>query len=324
MWDYMCTFGAMGFNKAHAVAYGMVSYWSCYLKAHFPLEYAAAALDAESEPATQLILLRELNKEGIGYIPVDAKRSTDRWEVAERDGRKVLVGPLTNIKGIGPKFLEQILHARRTGQEVKGALATKLANAETEIDSLTPVADALEEIGLANKKVVSRYVPIGEVAAGHGQTMIIGSIRSLDPTDLNNPVKLSKRGYALSGPALALNLILGDDTGEIACHVGRDIYEKIGIPMLEAGRVGKSIYAIKGSVVEGFRLFGVKEVRYIGDLEEVKKRKRDAANGDRHGNDRPKRGRSDNRDRVRGDTGREGGSVRVHAGETDSSDLPWS
>ena len=50
VWNQIKTFGAYAFNRSHAVAYAMVSYWCCWLKAHHPVEFAAATLDAEKDP----------------------------------------------------------------------------------------------------------------------------------------------------------------------------------------------------------------------------------------------------------------------------------
>lgn len=49
VWDDLCAYGSWAFNRSHSVAYGIVAYWSCWLKAHYPAEFAAATLDAERE-----------------------------------------------------------------------------------------------------------------------------------------------------------------------------------------------------------------------------------------------------------------------------------
>ena len=94
IWDSMKTFGAYAFNKSHAVAYGIVSYYCCWLKAYHPVEFCAATLDAEPDPLKQIKILRELEKEGIGYLPYDIDHSEGQWNVAEKDGKKTLIGPL--------------------------------------------------------------------------------------------------------------------------------------------------------------------------------------------------------------------------------------
>ena len=44
LWDILLPFSDYAFNKAHSAAYGLVSYWTAYLKAHYPAEYMAALL----------------------------------------------------------------------------------------------------------------------------------------------------------------------------------------------------------------------------------------------------------------------------------------
>ena len=98
----MLDFGSYAFNKSHAVAYGLISYYCCYLKAHYPLEFAAATLNSQKNPSRQLALLRELALEGFKYVPFDLEKSTTQWEVDKKSN--ILIGPLTNIKGIGPSM----------------------------------------------------------------------------------------------------------------------------------------------------------------------------------------------------------------------------
>src|SRR4029077_5637284 len=95
VWDDLCAYGSWAFNRSHSVAYGLVSYWSCWLKAHYPIEFAAATLDAEADAQKQISLLRELSQEGIEYISVDPDHSTDKWTPVQKGNRHILVGPLT-------------------------------------------------------------------------------------------------------------------------------------------------------------------------------------------------------------------------------------
>lgn len=269
-WDQLCEYGALGFNKAHAVAYGIVSYWCCYLKAHHPVEFAAATLDAESDPAKQIALLRELREEGVDYVPVDPDRSVDRWTIAKRSNKTILVGPLTQIKGIGPATVREILDARNQGVPIRDTLIKRLGQARTEIDTLFPIEDAIKKFcpdGLESIGIVSKPMPVIEVQCGvPGQVVIIGVARKIAPKDENEAVNVAKRGYALTGKTAALNLFFQDDTDEIFCKVNRFDFERLGRPILENGRAGKSIYAVKGQVPRGFRMISVKAVKYIGEL----------------------------------------------------------
>lgn len=267
MWDHMCSFGAMGFNKAHAVAYGVVSYWSCYLKAHYPVEFAAATLDAETDPSQQVIILRELAQEGVSYVPVDPERSTDRWEIATRgDGTKYLVGPLTNVVGMGPVRVGNVLDARRRGLPLPAAEAKILANPRTKIDSLFPIREA---VARAEFKTASAPVDLRDIQVGvEGEVTVFGLVDRLTTTDLNNIIYVTRRGgRRLFGPSMALSVIVHDDTDELMCWVPPDLFDSIGKPIVERGRVGRAIYAFKGTVPSNSRrMLRVSKVLYLCEI----------------------------------------------------------
>lgn len=267
IWDQINTFGSWAFNKSHAVAYGIVSYYCCWLKAHHPLEFVAATLDAEKDPLKQIMLLRELSHEGIDYVPVDPEHSEDRWTVAERDDKKYLVGPLTSVNGIGPSAVAEIVSCRRDNKPIRETLRKKLSNAKTKIDSIFPLRDYINKKypSLEDINIFTRPTPIGQVDMGlNGEILIIGIVRKIAPKDENEAVNVMKRGYELKGPVQALNLFVADDTDEIFCKVGRFDYEKIGRAIVERGKPGKAIYAFKGTVPKDFRMLSVKAVRFLG------------------------------------------------------------
>jgi DNA polymerase III alpha subunit len=268
-WDDMCQFGAWAFNKAHSVSYAYVSYWCCYLKAHYPVEFAAATLDAEMEPDKQISLLRELAEEGIGYVPVDPEHSTARWEPRD-DGK--LLGPLTNIKGIGPKKLATIIKARRLGEPLPTGLSKLLDNPRTAIDSLYPIRDRLRELfpdGLEMANILSTPTPVSCCQPGVvGEKVVLVTPTRLIPKDENEPVKVAKRGgKVLDGPTQALNMFVRDDGDEMFAKIGRWKYDTIGKAVREEGKTGKVIYALKGVVPETFRMLDVRMVRKLGYLE---------------------------------------------------------
>lgn len=271
IWDDLCAFGAWAFNRSHAVAYGLVSYYCCWLKAHHPVEFAAATLDAEKDPGKQIAMLRELALEGIDYVSIDVDHSVDRWAVAHRNGKQFLVGPLTAIKGVGPATLHEILEARKAKKELRPALAKKLANAKTEIDSLTPIADRIKAImpDPAALKISSVPEAIINVQCGlHGDIVIFGVAKKIAPRDENEAVNIAKRGgRIITGPTQSLNMFIGDDTDEIFCKIDRFRFEELGRPITEKGRPGKSLYALKGTCPPDFRMLKVTNVRYIGELD---------------------------------------------------------
>ena len=58
-----------------------------------------------------------------------------------------------------------------------------------------------------------------------------------------------------------------DDSDEVFAKVSRFNFDDVGRPIVERGKTGKALYAIKGIVPKGFRMIDVRAVRYLGDLE---------------------------------------------------------
>ena len=271
IWDQLLTFGSYGFNRSHAVAYAIVSYWCCWLKAHHPLPFAAATLDALNDPADQLAYLRELDAEGVSYIPVDPLLSTDRWSVAERNGRPALIGPLTAIKGLGPAKYRRIMDARAEGADIGPVLTKQLAAAQTDIDSLYPIADAIKRLhpnGLEAINIVSRPTPVAEVQPGlRGDVLILGVVRRIAPKDENDAASVERRGYAVKGPSQALNIFIADDSGEVFCKVAARDMARLAAPFLNgSAKLNKTLVAIKGRVPPAFRMITVQNVRVLGEM----------------------------------------------------------
>jgi DNA-directed DNA polymerase III PolC len=269
IWEQVNTFGSWSFNRSHAVAYGIVSYWCCWLKAHHPLEFAAATLDAQNDPAKQIAVLRELAVEGIDYVPVDVEHSSDRWTPVKKGNQQFLVGPLTAIKGIGPATVREVMDARRAGSALRPAILKRLQNAQTEIDSLFPIADKIKALhpDLTKLNIFSDPTPIFQVQPGvRGEVMIFALIKKIAPRDENESINVQKRGYALKGPTNALNMFFMDDTEEIFCKIDRFNFERWGKKVIEEGKAGKSLYAVKGTVPSYFRMIKVSAIRYLGEL----------------------------------------------------------
>lgn len=275
IWDDLCAYGSWSFNKSHAVAYGMISYWCCWLKAHFPFEFAAASLSHENNPDRQLLLLREIVAEGYGYVPVDAELSTDKWVVGERDGKRVLVGPLSIVRGIGPKLVSGVLSARARGEPIPVRAAKLLANPTTPIDSLFPIRDAIQKImpdpRERNIHTAPTMIAKIEPMAQQYEVLVFCTFTKINPRDENEAVRVAKRGYKITdGQTAYLNLMMTDDSGTIFGQVPRWKYNTLGKAIVDRGKPGKCLYAIKGKVRGGssFRMVAIDVVRYLGDIEQ--------------------------------------------------------
>lgn len=271
IWNNMVSFGAYAFNKSHAVAYGVMSYWCCYLKAHHPVEFAAASLDAQNDPMKQILILRELQEEGIEYKPFDLQVSSNRWEIKKEGKKRILVGPLTNIKGVGPSTENDIIESRKTKKPLRPSLIKRLESAKSEIDSLYPVNDAINRLfpDLSEANIKTDPTPMVKVQPGEcHEVLVIGVLDRMQTKDVNAPDKVEKRGYKFKGPTKAFNMFFQDDTDELLCRIDRFEYERLARPVMDQAKPKKSIYAVKGLVPHNFRMIDVKRIKYLGEIDE--------------------------------------------------------
>jgi DNA polymerase III alpha subunit len=278
VWGELVRFGAYGFNLSHAVSYGLITYYCCWLKAHYPVEFAAATLDSEYDATKQLFLLRELALEGIKYKPIDPEHSVDKWTIKEENGLKVLVGPLTNIKGVGPVGVKKIIESRLPGgAPLTPSIAAKVFSAATKIDSLVPVHDAIEKLKIMHPErfnlMTTPPTPISQIQTGiYGEKVIYAVVKRIQPRDLNDLQSINKRGYALSGQSKVLRLFVHDDTDEILCQIDRNDYETWGLEVEQRGGQKDIIYGIKGTIPRGFRMMILtRKPRHLGYMSEVDK-----------------------------------------------------
>lgn len=253
VWNQINTMGSWSFNRSHAVAYGMVSYWCLVLKAHFPLEFSAACLRNAKDDDQCIKLLRELSKEGYEFRAFDPVLSQRSWSV--QNG--ILIGGLTTIKGVGEKVATDIMSRRRQGIELSQAQKTKLANARTPFDMIFECQDRWGHLKKDPEKygIISKLLNIEDIHESDEEVNVcfIGKIVEKDLRDLNDPTHIKKRnGNALKGSSLMVLFTAEDDTDQIHCMIDRRIYDRIGKPVIEDGHMG-DWYIWKGNVKAGFR-----------------------------------------------------------------------
>ena len=279
IWDDMCAYGSWSFNKSHAVAYGIVSYYCCWLKHYYPYEFAAATLTHEGTPEKQLKLLRELNDEGIGYIPVDVNISTDRWQVVRKGEDIKLLGPLSMIRGMGPAKVDKwmtyrALKKRNKDVSIDDNIAKMMASPKTDIDSLWPIRDAFKRVmpDPRERNIHTPSIRICDIVEeDHDCTGLIYCIfKKIDLKDENEAVKIAARGGKVirGEPTASLNLFLTDDTGTIFGKISRWIHADLGVPIVTRGAPGKHLYAVKGTFkINGdFTMMLINQVKYIGPV----------------------------------------------------------
>ena len=107
-WDYLAGFAAYGFNRAHASGYGIRSYRTGYLKAHYPTEYMAALLETWAGRDKERDYTTEARRIGIRLLPPDVNISGTVWTLdTSRDN--VIRRGLLSIKGVGAKAADEIV-----------------------------------------------------------------------------------------------------------------------------------------------------------------------------------------------------------------------
>lgn len=111
LWDILLPFSDYAFNKAHSAAYGLVSYWTAYLKAHYPAEYMAALLTSVGDDKDKLALyLNECRKMGITVLPPDVNESSVNFTPVGTDIRFGMAA----IRNVGVNVVEAMVTARES------------------------------------------------------------------------------------------------------------------------------------------------------------------------------------------------------------------
>lgn len=262
VWENINTMGSWSFNRSHAVAYGLVSYWCLVMKAKFPLQFAAACVRNARDDDQVIKLLRELKREGFEYRVYDPELSEKNWTVKEG----VLIGGLLNIKGVGEKMATDIISRRLVGQALTTGQKNKLANAQTPFDH---VFECEERWGHIKKNPCAHGIasPLREVDSitkdDDGELCFIAKLMEKNLRDLNELSEIQKRdGRRMNGQSLFINMILEDDSGTILAKVDRHSYLKWGKPLIEDAKIG-DWFVWKGTNRKGFRKINVKRWRKL-------------------------------------------------------------
>ncbi|MDH7513744.1 MAG: DNA polymerase III subunit alpha [Clostridiales bacterium] len=112
LWATMEKFSSYSFNKAHSASYAAMAYQAVYLKAHHPVRYMAAVLNAGGGYYPLPEYIEEAKRRGIHILGPDINRSGYGFEV---EGSNIRVG-LASIKGLAVKTIEKILEERKDAE----------------------------------------------------------------------------------------------------------------------------------------------------------------------------------------------------------------
>jgi DNA polymerase-3 subunit alpha len=142
VWDVLVPFSGYAFNKSHTVCYGMVSYWTAYLKANYPAEFMAALLTStDNDKDKAALYLAEARKMGVRVLSPDINESVADFSAV---GDDVRFG-LQSVRNVGANVIESLVETRKR----KG--------------KYTSFADFLEksELTVCNKRTIDSLIKAG-------------------------------------------------------------------------------------------------------------------------------------------------------------------
>jgi DNA polymerase-3 subunit alpha len=110
LWDILVPFSDYAFNKAHSAAYGMLSYWTGYLKANYPAEYMAALLTSVKDDKDKMaVYLAECRRMGIKVLPPCVNSSDANFTPT---GTDIRFG-LSAVRNVGGNVVASVTRSRR-------------------------------------------------------------------------------------------------------------------------------------------------------------------------------------------------------------------
>ena len=159
LWDVLIPFSDYAFNRAHSAGYGVVSYWTAYLKANYPTEYMAALLTSVRDDKDKSALyLSECRRMGIQVLPPDVNESDAEYTPRGTDIRFGLAA----IRNVG----EGVVASIKSGRDAKGRYQSfgdflakvdaQVCNKKT-IESLIK-AGAFDSLGHTRKGLMAVYL----------------------------------------------------------------------------------------------------------------------------------------------------------------------
>ena len=113
-WTQLEEFANYCFNKSHAACYGLIAYWTAYLKAHYPDAFMAALMTSDHDDTDRLAIeITECKHMGIDVLSPDVNESFVEFAVVPNEN-KIRFG-MSAVKGVGVGAVEEVLRARKEG-----------------------------------------------------------------------------------------------------------------------------------------------------------------------------------------------------------------
>jgi len=183
-WKQLEDFAAYCFNKSHAACYGLISYWTAYLKAHYPAAFMAALMTSDYDDTERLsIEITECKHMGLEVLAPDVNESFGEFAVVP-ETNQIRFG-MNAIKNVGAGAVDDIIRAReengqfKTLEDLLEGVTARIVNRKV-LEALTK-AGALDRFGdrstlLHNMDTIVAYGQKLAKEKASGQTDLFGNI----------------------------------------------------------------------------------------------------------------------------------------------------
>ncbi len=187
LWDILVPFADYAFNKAHTAAYGLISYWTAYLKANFPAEYMSGLLTSVGDDKDKMaVYLGECRRMGITVLPPDVNTSLGPFSPV----KETIRFGLQAVRNVGANVVESII-ATRAAKGAYTSFPDFLAKSDLVICNKRTVeslikAGAFDSLGHTRRGLIEVHERAVEDATGvkrreaEGQFTLFGD---LEPSD---------------------------------------------------------------------------------------------------------------------------------------------
>ncbi len=257
LWDVLIPFSDYAFNRAHSAGYGVVSYWTAYLKANYPTEYMAALLTSVRDDKDKSALyLSECRRMGIKVLSPDVNESDAQYTPRGVDIRFGLAA----IRNVGEGVVESIRKSRESKSRFTSfgdfliKVDAQVCNKKT-IESLIK-SGAFGSLGATRKGLMAIYLEAIDSAIETKRAEAIGqfdlfggdSIVAVVGIDLEIPTGEWEKAALLSFEREMLGLYVSDHPLMGIEHVLRANTDLSISELLDDGGTHESIVTIGGLI----------------------------------------------------------------------------
>jgi len=198
-WTQLEEFANYCFNKSHAACYGLIAYWTAYLKAHYPDAFMAALMTSDHDDTDRLAIeITECKHMGISVLSPDVNESFVEFAVVPNEN-KIRFG-MSAVKGVGVGAVEEVLRAREEGvflsvEDFARRVSTSKFNRKA-WESLIK-SGAFDDMGdrsdlLFNLDSITSFASKLQKEAASGQTNLFGMLGGDDAASVQSTLHLQK------------------------------------------------------------------------------------------------------------------------------------